>query len=53
MLKYKCNIIQQPKLNVEDRGFREIGDTLNVEDLLNLSSTLYNGVHCLSMNNQL
>lgn len=23
-LKYKCNIIQPPKLNVEDRGFHEI-----------------------------
>lgn len=43
----------QPKLNVEDRGFHEIGHTLHVEDLLNLSSTLYNGVHCLSVNNQL
>lgn len=43
----------QPELNVEYRSLCEIWHTLNVEDLLDLSPALYNGVYRLRVDIQL
>lgn len=42
-----------PELDVEQWGIREVSQTLNVEDLLDLGSTLYQWFHWFGLNIEL
>ena len=45
--------VNLPELDVEQWGIREVGQTLNVEDLLDLGATLYQWFHWFGLNIEL
>lgn len=48
----KC-VHLSPELDVEERCIKEVSQTLDVDDLLHLSTSFYERLHCFSLNVEL
>lgn len=50
MFKQVLACLNLPELDVEQRSVREVGQTLDVEDLLDLGSSFYQRLHWFGLN---